>query len=169
MENRLSSAAKHQAKMKKAIRLGARRASSTMNTDVSPRRGANTDRSNQVHIKTHFKGARSLLMQAEGSTRIDKQGSKMVDGVMKKSDDEANLDQVMGIIQNQLMSEHGEGVDPEKKYQVNRFRKFIGPETDVILTPETLTAHVLNYTNATRKRAENVPVLKKGAGFFRTI
>jgi hypothetical protein len=37
------------------------------------------------------------------------------------------------------------------------------------LTPETLTAHVLHYTNATRKRADNVPVLKKGAGFFRTI
>jgi len=75
----------------------------------------------------------------------------------------------MGIIQNQLMSEHGEGIDPEKQFKAARFRKFIGPETDVILTPETLTAHVLNFTNATRKRADNVPILKKGAGFFRTI
>ena len=51
-----------------------------------------------MHIKTHFKGARSLLMQAEGSTRIDKKGLTLVDGVLKKTDDEAELDQVMGII-----------------------------------------------------------------------
>jgi len=67
------------------------------------------------------------------------------------------------------MSEHGEDTNPEKKHKVSRFRKFIGPETDIILTPETLTHHVLNYTGASRRRADNVPVLKKGAGFFRTI
>ena len=89
--------------MVKAIKIGSRRASSTMDKA----RNVIPDVQNKGPMrKIHFKGATSLCMQAEPATRIKYHGA-----AISQDDD---IEGVMGIIQSQLMSEHGEGIDPEK-------------------------------------------------------
>ena len=92
-------------------------------------------------MKTHFKGAKALLLQSTASTKIN-----------PKEDD---MEGLMGIIQNQLMSEHGEGVPIDKQQRAARFRDFIGPNLE--LNPLSLTSNVLKYCHATRCRPESIP------------
>ena len=101
---RQTSQQKLKAKMVKAIKIGRRRASSTMETARNNVSDAHTSKG--PLRKIHFKGATSLCMQAEPATRIKYHGA-----AISQDDD---IEGVMGIIQSQLMSEHGEGIDPEK-------------------------------------------------------
>jgi hypothetical protein len=132
--------------MNKAIKMGQKRASTQMNglnaastaLDLHGNDSVGTIDANgmqrtvpsstkgkacKLYMKTHFKGAKSLLQQSTASTKIQQT--------------EDDIEAVMGIIQNQLMSEHGEGMDKGRQACAARFRAFIGQ--DVELNPLSLT------------------------------